>query len=207
MQKWNKKFILGITGGMGSGKSLASKIFQDLGAFRVSSDELARKYTDVTSPIKSELVEIFGPEVLNDKEAPDRNYIAKIVFQNPNKLQQLTSIIHPRVRKDFLEIVQNLPEGTIVAWEAPLLFEAKGNFICNATLTIYANLEVAFQRVNQRDGLSREEFEARIRNQMDIKEKIQLSDFSIRNEGNFDYLRSECEKIYKIILMHREVFL
>lgn len=204
MQKWNDKFILGITGSMGSGKSTACKIFEELGAVRISSDELARKYTDVTSPIKNELIEIFGPEILDDREAPDRKLIAKIVFQNPEKLKQLSSIIHPRVRQELLEIIASLPQGKIVAWEAPLLFEAKGNLICNATLTIYSNLEIAYQRAKERDGISREDFNARIQNQMDIKEKIRLSDFSIRNELDLEYLRTECKKIFNIILQHRE---
>jgi len=207
LNTWKDRFILGITGSMGSGKSTVSRIFEELGAKRIDSDELAKKYTDVTSPIKNELVKIFGIDVLDEYERPDRKLIAKIVFQDKQKLNQLTSLIHPRVREDLLEILRNLPVGTTVAWEAPLLFEAKGNLICNATLTVFCDLETAFQRVSHRDGLTREEFNSRIQNQMDIKEKIKLSDFSIKNTGSLEYLKSECNKIYQIILRNRSEIL
>jgi dephospho-CoA kinase len=203
MKNWTKRFILGITGSMGSGKSTATKIFADLGAHPINADELAKKYTDMNSPIKNELVEIFGIEVLDEKEAPDRKLIARVVFQDKEKLNRLTSLIHPRVRRDTLEIFDSMNEGRIVAWEAPLLFEAEGQKICDATLTVYTDLESAFQRVQKRDGLSREEFDSRIKNQMDIKEKINRSDFSIKNNGNLDYLQSECSKIYQFIIKNR----
>jgi dephospho-CoA kinase len=175
--------ILGITGGMGSGKSTVSKIFEDLGCIRINSDELARFYTSEKSPLKNELKELLGEAIFDSSGNLDRKKIAAIVFNNKEKLDSLNSLIHPLVRRDLLEKIKTLPENTIVAWEAPLLFEAGGDKICDFTLTVFASEEKAAERVILRDKIPKEEFLARMRNQMDIKEKIKRSDFIIDNSS------------------------
>lgn len=200
MENWKDRFVLGITGIMGSGKSTVTKLFEDLGAKRVSSDELARFYTSPETTIKPQLVEILGEEIIDLNGNPDRKKIAEIVFNDKNRLARLNELIHPLVRKDFLDRIYSFQNGEVIAWEAPLLFEAGGNSICNATLTVSANLDDCWKRVEKRDEILVDEFHKRVANQMDIRKKIELSTFSIINEKDISYLKSECSRILKEIL-------
>jgi dephospho-CoA kinase len=196
LKNWNGVFVLGITGSMGSGKSFVSKIFEKIGTQRVDSDELARRYTAKDTPILKELVELFGEGILETPNVPDRKKIAEIVFRDKEKLKKLTDLIHPRIRGELRERIRSFPENTILAWEAPILFEVGADAICSAVVTVYSDYEIALQRAIQRDGISQEEFESRLKNQMDIKEKIKLSDFIIENNAkSSEELQKECEEI------------
>ncbi|HNK58896.1 MAG TPA: dephospho-CoA kinase, partial [Leptospiraceae bacterium] len=152
MKEWNKRFVLGITGSMGGGKSTVTKIFEKLGAFRISSDEIARSFTEKDSPIKEELIQNLGKEILDENGDLDRKRIAGIVFSDKNAIAKLNGLIHPLVRKKTLELIDSVIDGRLVAWEAPLLFEAKGDAICDATLTVYAEYNDLWNRVKDRDG-------------------------------------------------------
>ncbi|HMV41603.1 MAG TPA: dephospho-CoA kinase [Leptospiraceae bacterium] len=200
MKEWNKRFVLGITGSMGGGKSTVTKIFEKLGAFRISSDEIARSFTEKDSPIKEELIQNLGKEILDENGDLDRKRIAGIVFSDKNAIAKLNGLIHPLVRKKTLELIDSVIDGRLVAWEAPLLFEAKGDAICDATLTVYAEYNDLWNRVKDRDGISEEEFRQRLANQMDIKKKLEASDFKIINNKDVRHLEDECANIYNSIL-------
>ena len=150
---WINRFVLGITGSMGGGKSTVTKIFESLGAFRISSDEIARQFTSTDSPVKNEIIELLGREVLDESGNLDRKKIAGIVFSDKNAIAKLNEIMHPLIRKKTLELIESIANGRIIAWEAPLLFEAGGNSICNATLTVFAEYEHAWSRVKKRDEI------------------------------------------------------
>lgn len=194
MKEWNKRFVLGITGSMGGGKSTVTKIFEKLGAFRISSDEIARSFTEKDSPIKEELIQNLGKEILDENGDLDRKRIAGIVFSDKNAIAKLNGLIHPLVRKKTLELIDSVIDGRLVAWEAPLLFEAKGDAICDATLTVYAEYNDLWNRVKDRDGISEEEFRQRLANQMDIKKKLEASDFKIINNKDVRHLEDECAR-------------
>ncbi|MCB1141882.1 MAG: dephospho-CoA kinase [Leptospiraceae bacterium] len=198
-------YILGITGTMGAGKSTATRIFEKLGAIRISADELARFYTSHESPIKNELVEIFGDSVLDPTGTPDRKFISSVVFQNKEKLQALTEIIHPRVRQKALDIIQMSPGEAFIAWEVPLLFESGTYKFCTGTLCVWIDTELAKERVIQRDGITEEEFRNRIKNQMDIKEKMKRSEFLIENNGTELNLEIQCRELFTQINRKRGI--
>lgn len=196
LQNWKGVFLLGVTGSMGSGKSFVTTLLEKAGCQRVNSDELARRYTAPDTPILQELIELFGEDILEKPNTPDRKKIAAIVFQDKSKLASLTNLIHPRIRQELVQKIQTFAEGSVVAWEAPILFEAEADVICHSILTVHADLETCFQRAQKRDGLTREEFDSRMRNQMDIKEKIKRSDFIIENTTQTsEELERECKKI------------
>ncbi|MDX1961397.1 MAG: dephospho-CoA kinase [Leptospiraceae bacterium] len=200
MKEFPEIILLGVTGGMGSGKSTVAKILEELGCYRINADELARFYTSPETPILETLKEILGEEILDEKGFPDRKKISAIVFSDKEKLQKLNSLIHPLVRKDMLQKISKLEKGTIVAWEAPLLFEAGGDSICDFTLTVFADFASAEKRVLKRDGISALEFAKRMQNQMIIKEKIKRSDFNIENsEISLEELKKKAEGVLNSI--------
>ncbi|MBK8394402.1 MAG: dephospho-CoA kinase [Leptospiraceae bacterium] len=200
MKEWSKRFVLGITGTMGSGKSVVSKIFESFGAIRISADEIAHSFTSIDSPIKSELITLLGNEILDDNQNLDRKKIAGIVFSDKNAIGKLNALLHPRIREKTLEVIHSVSDNRMIAWEAPLLFEAKGESICDATLTVYADYAHLWERVKKRDNISEEEFRNRLANQMDIKKKLELSDFKIINDKDIAHLNSECNVIYSHIM-------
>lgn len=185
---------------MGSGKSVVTKTFESLGAFRISADEIAHSFTAFDSPVKSNLVEMLGDTILDERGNLDRKRIAGIVFSDKNAIVKLNGFLHPLIRQKTLDLIESIADGRIVAWEAPLLFEAKGDTICDATLTVSADYENSWKRVQERDQISEEEFRNRLANQMDIKKKLELSDFNIINDKDLTHLNSECNAIYSLIM-------
>ncbi|PJZ25639.1 dephospho-CoA kinase [Leptospira hartskeerlii] len=189
-------FLVGITGMIGGGKSTATRILEELGGVRISADEIARKYTDPNSPISKELIDSLGPEILDESDKIDRKRIAKLVFGNPEKLKILNSLTHPRIRKEFLEVLGGLEKGSLVLWEVPLLFETDSYTLCDATVCVISDPEVSLERTVKRDGISREEAEARAKSQLSLQEKAKKADYSIKNTGDLQDLRKECEYLY-----------
>ncbi|TGK35814.1 dephospho-CoA kinase [Leptospira andrefontaineae] len=189
-------FLVGITGMIGGGKSTATRILEELGGVRISADEIARKYTDPDSPISKELIDSLGPEILDESGKIDRKRIAKLVFGSPEKLKILNSLTHPRIRKEFLEVLGSLKQGDLVLWEVPLLFETDSYTLCDATVCVISDPEVSLNRTVERDGISREEAEARAKSQLSLQEKAKKADYSIKNTGDLQDLRKECEYLY-----------
>lgn len=195
--------MLGVTGMIGSGKSTAVQILQNLGALKISSDELARKYTDPNSPVQSELVQMFGSDILDSSGNLDRKQIAKLVFPNPDLLKSFNALVHPKIRKDFLDFRDKAPKGSVLAWEAPLLFEAKGDELCNATLFIDIPLDSAWKNVEKRGGMDRKDWEFRIASQMSREEKKSRADFTILNDTDIENLQNKLKRLFAEILSHR----
>ena len=195
----DEKIVIGITGGMGCGKSSFTRVLEKNGLIAIYADKLAKFYTSENSPIKEELKEIFGIQSLDSNGVPDRKFIAEQVFSNTQKLAQLTEIIHPLVRTETRKIIANSPPKSMIAWEVPLLFETHGEEICSFTVCIYLSREVAFQRTQKRDGILREDFENRMKNQLDINKKIELSDFTIENSGSLEDLETKAQEILRTI--------
>ncbi|PJZ64438.1 dephospho-CoA kinase [Leptospira wolffii] len=189
-------FLVGITGMIGGGKSTVAKILEELGGFRISADELARKYTDPDSPIRDELVEALGREILDESDKPDRKRIARLVFGNPEKLKALNETVHPRIRKEFLGILETQKKGTLVVWEVPLLFETDSYTLCDSTVCVLSDPETSLDRTVKRDGITREEAEARAKSQLSLQEKAKRAEYTVRNTGDLEDLRKECVELY-----------
>ncbi|TGK06485.1 dephospho-CoA kinase [Leptospira fletcheri] len=189
-------FLVGITGMIGGGKSTAAKILEELGAFRISADEIARKYTDPDSPIADRLVEVLGTEILGESGKPDRKKIANLVFGNREKLEELNRLVHPRIREEFRKILKEKAGGRMVAWEVPLLFETDSYLLCDSTVCVVSDPNTSLLRAAARDGISLEEAEMRAKNQLTLEEKAKRADSIIRNLGNLEDLRQECVKLF-----------
>ncbi|XDD43990.1 dephospho-CoA kinase [Leptospira sp. WS60.C2] len=195
----SNKTLIGITGSIGSGKSTALSIFGELGAVTISSDVIARKFTEPDSPIKEELVSIFGTSIIGKDGTIDRAKIAAFAFTDANKLQALNELLHPIVRKEFLKFFHEQKEGSIVAWEVPLLFETDAHTICDFTVTVSLPKDQNWERVRARGGMDKADFERRTASQMDIEKKKSLSDFVVTNDTDREGLKEQIVIIIKEI--------
>ncbi len=171
--------IVGLTGGIGSGKSTVAAMFQELGVPVYISDLQARELMNNSEEIHAQLQALLGEEAVVNG-LPDRAYIASKVFQNKDLLTQLNQIVHPQVRKHFLQWVST-QTAPYVLQESAILFESGGHEHCDAIITVTAPLEVKIERVMQRDGVSEEAVLQRMQNQLSDAEKIKHSQFVIEN--------------------------
>lgn len=174
---------LGITGGIGSGKTTVCKIFETLGIPVYYADERA-KYLMSHDPILiAGIIELFGQEAFLEPQVLNRAHIAQVAFNDKEKLNQLNALVHPAVSKDGLNwqaAQQNVP---YTLKEAALLFESGSYRTLDKIIVVAAPLELRIQRVMARDGAKREEVEARISKQMPEAEKVSLADFVVNNDG------------------------
>jgi dephospho-CoA kinase len=192
-------FLLGITGGVGSGKTTVSKLLEERGIIRINSDDIARLYTNADSPIRNEISEIFGEQSFPPNQDANRALIAEIAFAQIDKKKALQDLIHPLVRKEFLTRLDQIPGEGIVGWEVPLLFETDSFTLCDATLCVYLDPEKAWERVKKRGGMTREDFLRRVGAQMDIEKKKSLSDFVIHNDTTKEDLEKSLDQIIQEI--------
>lgn len=188
---------VGITGGIGSGKSVVCNIFQTLGIEVYSADNEAKKMLD-DSQMKEKILEIFGSQILKSGLV-DRKKLAEIVFKDKLALQKLNSIIHPAVKKHFDDWAKMPHDSPYVLKEAAILFESGTNKGLDFVITVTAPEELRLKRVISRDKISEAEVLKRMENQMTEKEKIKLSDFVIKNDEQ-DLLIPQVLEIHNKIL-------
>lgn len=185
--------IIGLTGGIGSGKTTIANYYASLGIPVYIADDEAKKLME-SQDIINQLLLAFGNIIL-DNGIIDKNQLAKIVFQNPEKLKTLNSIIHPAVKKNFNKWLLLHQTSPIVIKEAAILFESGSYKDCDAVITVTAPLEERIKRVINRDNTTREAVVNRIKNQWTDDERISKSDYVIINTSV-----NEAIKQAKIIL-------
>lgn len=173
---------IGITGGIGSGKSVVSQVLQSLGIPVFDCDAESKRLTAVHPVIRQQLIDLVGPEVFTVNSQLNKQLLANYLFASAEHVQQVNAIIHPVLKDYFRQWVpaQNAP---MVAIESAILFEAGYDDVVDTVIMVSAPLEVRIARAMQRDGSTREAVEERIRQQMDDKEKCRLSQFVIVNDG------------------------
>ncbi|WP_313254111.1 dephospho-CoA kinase [Empedobacter sp.] len=192
--KNNQPFVAGITGGIGSGKSTAAKIFEELGIPVYNSDTRAKTIQNENSEVKVKIIAAFGEEAYNENGL-NKPYLSKQVFQNNEKLKLLNSIVHPAVFRDF-EDWKKAQKSDIVMKEAAILIESGSYKDCDVVISVVVDIETRIARTIKRDGLSREEILARINNQISDEERIAKSDFIIDNNGDLAHLKNEVEQTF-----------
>ncbi len=172
--------IIGLTGGIGSGKSTIAAYIASKGIPVYIADEEAKKIMNRKSVI-SEVSTIFSENILDDKNKLDRKKIASIVFNNPEKLKELNAIIHPKVKKHFLNWLKKHKNHPFVIKEVAILFETGGNKECDAVILITAPEELRIQRTISRDNTDERSIRERIKNQLSDEIKKKNSDFIVNN--------------------------
>ncbi len=175
--------IIGLTGGIGSGKSTVSKLFETMNCPIYNSDEKAKDLYFKPS-IKSSIINLLGQEAyLNEKEI-NKTYISKKVFYDDYLLQQLNQIIHPAVQEDFTVFKNKYASESIIIKETALLFETDIYKEVTASILVTAPVYLKIERVQKRNSLPIEEVEKRMKAQWSDEQKIPLADFIVNNDGD-----------------------
>lgn len=191
--------IIGLTGGIASGKSTVTRTLLDLGAIIIDSDELAHNIMKPYKPAWKDIVKIFGTEILNPDETINRDRLGQIVFNDPDKLRELNQITHWRIAeryKEDLRIIRKEKPEAIVVMEIPLLYETHAERICDEVWVVWVDRETQMERLMQRDGISREDAIKRIEAQMDLDEKARLADVVIDNRHSIEATNEAATKNY-----------
>ena len=174
---------IGITGGIGSGKSTVCRVFSALGIPVFEADRIAKELMNTSGEIHEKLVNLFGASVYLPDQTIDRKYLAGIVFNDPSLLAQLNAIVHPVVRQTFFDWCDKQKSPYIIH-EAAILFESGFYKMMDKTITVVTSENERIQRVMKRDGLTLELVKERIKNQWTDEERIKLADFVIGNNDN-----------------------
>ena len=195
---------IGLTGGIASGKSTVAKIFKQRGLPVVDADEVARLVVQLGSEGLSEVVSHFGKDVLSSDGNLQRKALGQKVFQDPAQLKKLESILHPLVKKNVHEQRQALKaQGFSCAiYDVPLLFEKSMEKEFDAVIVVTSTLDLQKQRMKNRDGLSDQNIENRLRAQFQLSEKEKRAHFVVHNHGSLQDLEKQVtELIEKLSLL------
>jgi dephospho-CoA kinase len=171
--------LVGLTGGVATGKSTVAKMFKQYGAVVINADQLARDVVKPGKPAWRAIVTLFGKTVLNPDRSLDRQALGSIVFRNRTKRRQLERIIHPRVAREQQRLVRRIAKRkphAVVIYEVPLLFEAGVDKRVDEIIVVTTDRETQIVRLTKRNSLSRAEALRRIRSQMPLAKKIQQAD-------------------------------
>lgn len=188
--------IIGLTGGIGSGKTTIANYFQSKGIPVYIADDEARKIMQSATIIDS-IKKTFG-DFIFENDILNREKLAEIVFNNPQKLEQLNAIVHPAVKKHFDKWIDEHKKYPFVIYEAAILFESGSYKKCDLVITVTAPLETRIQRVLERDKTTREHVLKRINAQWTDEQRISKSNFVIENT-TIEATKSEVDKILKIL--------
>ncbi|NUY82272.1 dephospho-CoA kinase [Flavobacterium sp. MAH-1] len=188
--------VIGLTGGIGSGKSTVARYFEELGVPVYYADDAAKEVMKTPAMLVS-LQNIFGNDVVIDGVL-DRKKLSTLVFSDKNKLETLNSLVHPAVRKHFRAWLDNYKDVPFVIREAAILFESGSYKDCEKVITVTAPFETKIERVMQRDSVTRQDVIYRMENQWSDEKKASLSDFIIVNI-DLEATREEVVKIFKTL--------
>ncbi len=175
---------IGITGGIGSGKSLVCKVFEKLNVAVYHSDEEAKKLLSNDPEIISKIKRQFGEVIYQDNNALDKNMLAKLIFNDKEALNSINKIVHPAVKKDFNLWLGRNKSAKYIIKEAAIMFESNSYLEMDKIICISCPINIRINRVVKRDRYTREEVMSRIKNQMEENEIINRSDYIINNDGN-----------------------
>ncbi|WP_110114080.1 dephospho-CoA kinase [Bacillus sp. CGMCC 1.16541] len=180
--------VIGLTGGIASGKSTVAHMMEELEIPVVDADKIAKEVVEVGTDTYHQIVQTFGEEILQKDRSIDRVKLGAIIFQNKEEREKLNAIVHPAVRQSMLrQKEQFLQDGNeIVVLDIPLLFESDLTHLVDRVIVVYVDEDVQLARLMKRNGLTEEEAKSRIQSQMPLVQKIALADSVINNNGSIE---------------------
>lgn len=192
--------VVGLTGGIGSGKTAVSEILAEQGAYVIDADQIARELVEPQRPAWIELVRTFGKEILLGEGSIDRKKLAEKIFANPNQREHLNRILHPLITEEMDRRTREIGRRNhqaIVVIDAPLLIEVGYQRKVEKLIVVTATQAEQVKRLKGRDRIISEEALRRIASQMDLEEKAKLADFVIRNDGSLTELRKKAKEVFQ----------
>tara|TARA_B100000315_G_scaffold253559_1_gene292596 strand:+ start:16057 stop:16668 length:612 start_codon:yes stop_codon:yes gene_type:complete len=199
--------LIGLTGGIASGKTTVSNMFVKLGAHLVDADVIARDIVKPNQAAWEEIVAVFGDSVLDDKKEIVREKLASVIFDDPEKRKQLEAITHPRIIEEENRRVNKLRKNNtsgIIILDAALLIEAGHHNRVDKLIVVSLNKDAQIKRLKERDGLSFTDAEKRLDSQMPLDEKIKLADYVIDNSKPLNEVEKQVSEIYKKLIVEHK---
>jgi dephospho-CoA kinase len=197
--------LIGLTGGMGSGKSIVAEMFQSLGAHIIDADRIGREIMVPGTDAYERVVDAFGREILKGDRSIDRKKLGDMIFGNPEKIALLNECTHPEIFREIdrrvKEIRQKTPDALIIV-DAALLVETGAYKTFDKLVVVYVDEETQLKRLKERDGFTDEEVTKRISSQMPLKEQVKYADFVIYNDKGLEDTRKQVIDIYKTLVKH-----
>ena len=194
--------LLGVTGGIGSGKTVVSVILGDMGAKTIDFDILAREVVEPEKPAWKAVVDYFGDQILMKDNTLDRKKLSNIVFNDVKKRKKLENITHPGIGEEFgkrvEEITKKDPEAIIQA-VVPLLIEGSMQSMFHKLLVVHVPTEIQIERLVARDKISRDQAINILSSQLPIDEKVKFADYVIRNDRSLEKTRAQVEELWEIL--------
>lgn len=190
--------IVGLTGGIASGKSTVANMMADLGARIIDADVIARHVVEPGQSALADIREAFGEEVIDEDGALDRAALGQVVFEDPQARQRLNAITHPRIAQRMMQRAEQMREegADWVIYDAALIVENGIHRWLDSLIVVAADHDVQLERLMQRDGLARQEALQRIDSQMPLPEKIAVADYVIDNNGPLADTLEQVEEVY-----------
>jgi dephospho-CoA kinase len=196
------RLLLGVTGGIATGKSTVVNMLRELGAPLIDFDLIARQVVEPEKPAWKDIVAYFGEQVLQEDRQLDRKKLSDIVFRDFEKRKKLEGFTHPRIFESFIKqlngIVEKDPDAIILV-DVPLLIELNLQYMFHKTLLVYVPRETQIKRLMERDGISEEEALSRIKAQMPIDEKVGYADYVIHNEQSLEETRRQALELWQTL--------
>lgn len=186
--------ILGLTGGIASGKSTVSKKLKELGGYIIDADEISKEVSSSLGVLK-ELERIFGSEIIDNGNL-NRKKLKEIIFGKESKRELLNNVMHPIIVEKIVEKIEKNKENKIIILDIPLLYETKLEYLCDKVLVVYADKKNQIERIKTRDEIDEKLAKKIIEAQMSIKEKLAKADLYIENNKGLEELLKKVEIIY-----------
>lgn len=199
---------VGLTGGIACGKSTVAQMFVRLGAYLIDFDKLAHEVQEPGEAAWQEVVNHFGCDILGRDKKIDRNKLAVIVFDHPEKLKELNNIVHPCLYREWqgrLEKIKTSDPHAIVLSDTPLLFEEQMQHLFDLTILVFIPPEEQICRLMARNGMTEDEAQKRLKSQMSINDKVSLTDIVIDNRGTIGETEKKVKEIWNELLRREKL--
>ena len=191
--------IVGLTGGIGSGKSTAVKIFNELGIDSIDADDVAKNIIDSNKNARKLFIEEFGDKYILKNHKINRDLLRENIFNDKSKIKKLESIIHPIVREEIFEFIQK-SESIYTIIDVPLIFETKSEDFYNKIVVVDCDTNTQILRASQRDNQTEESILKIIGNQATREERFSIADYVINNDSSYGNLKKEVIKTHQLLL-------
>jgi dephospho-CoA kinase len=192
--------IVGLTGGVASGKTEVSQVFKKEGAYIIDADQIARELVQPHRPAWNELIREFGKDILQEDGSLHRKKLAAKVFVDPEQRELLNQILHHRMTEEMdrrIERIREKDPEAIVVIDAPLLIELGYHHKMDKLVVVASTEGQQVQRLRERDGIGPQEARRILSSQISVQEKVKLADFVIRNEGSLEETKTRAKEIFR----------